>query len=1348
MPLKAPRRIRVQAALLATSAAVLAILLLALPTVASADLRFCPPGSGAGQCSEQSGVATDFETERVYVADRGNNRIDVFEADGTFLFAFGWKVNATVPVEALQTCTALTGCQKGSAGTGDGQFSKPRRVAVDNDPASASHHDVYVFDSGNLRVQKFDPSGGFLKKAGSEGTGPGQFEDEVDLVTVAPSGRVYISDMPEFAKKPRVEVFDAELGFLEEFELAHQQRLNAGLAVDSTGDVYAVFNDALGIFKFHPDGTEFGSPYPLVEPDAGTKGLAVGAEDQLFAAQSKGRVDKVKGDFPVITVYKPSGGYLERFGYGLGFGSVIEVGSGVAVVHSGGPGLRHGDVFASLNSGANRVAYVPMPLPGPVVAPLSVEVPVVGNTKATLAAELNPEGSKPTKYHFEYVDQHSFEVEGGFKSPRTKITAEVEVPIKSGTLEQEEMDLFSLHAAVAQVGCTDPVVEIGEGKCLAPETAYRFRVVASNPEGEAEAVEGRFETREPLEVKEAWASEPVTDGARLNARVDPLGLPTSGYFEYVDEEDFEANGFAGAKQVPDVAHGQSPLDFGSGAASVRGVSLEGLVSGRGYRYRLVASDPLLAMPVQGPVRTLRPFAKPVQAPCANDEFRSGVGALLLDCRAFEMVSPLDKNNGDIVPPGEFTTEVPAALDESAVSGEKVSYTTSTAFGDTASAPYSASYIAERGKEGWGSHAIQSPRGRPDVVTTPQINTEFKLFSPDLCQVWQRTLAEPPLTLDAITGYPNIYRRTDQSCGGAPTYEAITTVTPPNVGAEQYDLLELQGTSADGNTAIFVAPDNLAAGAPPQPAGCTSKGVGCELRLYEKRPGQELKLVCFLPGGEPVAPCRAGSGGSGTGNGLEGSLHNAISADGERVYWTGGGKLYLRVGGTQTLAVSVAGEVLSGTSSSTFRGASADGSKAIFLSEKAGVSDLYEYDAQSEATTLVAHEVVGVADMSEDGSHVYFASTAELTVVPNSAGGKAKAGKPNLYLAEGGSVRFIATLASGDPGSVTFSSVATRTIQRMARVSGDGGTLAFITTASPTGYDNTDAGSPEECGEGHPQGICDAELFLYQADANEGKGRLVCVSCNPSGARPVGADISSRVHTGNPFSFFAAGWIPAWENNQYASRVLSANGRRLFFEAADALSPLDTNGVGDVYEWEQAGEGTCKEGSASYVPESGGCVGLVSSGKSVRDSLFLDADPEGRNAFFTTLSSLVPQDPGLIDVYDAREGGGLPPPPSRRVECEGEACQSPAVSPNDQTPASMSFSGPGDLVSGLSPGVAARSVHKTAAQVRSARLSKALKACRRAKMRQHRKGCEAAARKRYALRAKSGAKTSVSGRRGR
>jgi hypothetical protein len=90
------------------------------------------------------------------------------------------------------------------------------------------------------------------------------------------------------------------------------------------------------------------------------------------------------------------------------------------------------------------------------------------------------------------------------------------------------------------------------------------------------------------------------------------------------------------------------------------------------------------------------------------------------------------------------------------------------------------------------------------------------------------------------------------------------------------------------------------------------------------------------------------------------------------------------------------------------------------------------------------------------------------------------------------------------------------------------------------------------------------------------------------------------------------------------------------------------------------------------------VELISSGQSGRESSLIDASPTGSDVFFATLSSLWPGDPGLVDVYDARVGGGFPAPPEPAGSCEGESCQSPPPAPEAPTPASATYSGPGNL----------------------------------------------------------------------
>jgi hypothetical protein len=299
------------------------------------------------------------------------------------------------------------------------------------------------------------------------------------------------------------------------------------------------------------------------------------------------------------------------------------------------------------------------------------------------------------------------------------------------------------------------------------------------------------------------------------------------------------------------------------------------------------------------------------------------------------------------------------------------------------------------------------------------------------------------------------------------------------------------------------------------------------------------------------------------------------------------------------------------------------------------------------------------------------------------GGEGEAGKPNLYLHEAaGGTRLVATLYAGSsrlPGgdlSITFphfpfSVAQTEPLASGVRMTADGSHLAFASAESVTGYDNKDAV------DGQP----DLELYLYDVES----GKVHCISCNPSGARPAGREFEGTHANLRRVSAQMA----AAQNDLSVPRALSENGNRLFFESYESLLPGDTNGKEDVYEWERAASQKECEGIGAelFVPSAVGCLSLISSGQSPTDSEFADATPDGSNVFIRTASSLLPQDPGLIDIYDAREGGGFPQP-SLTSSCEGEACQGPAAPPNDPTPASAAFNGAGNVKE-----VPARKKHK-------------------------------------------------------
>ncbi len=244
------------------------------------------------------------------------------------------------------------------------------------------------------------------------------------------------------------------------------------------------------------------------------------------------------------------------------------------------------------------------------------------------------------------------------------------------------------------------------------------------------------------------------------------------------------------------------------------------------------------------------------------------------------------------------------LHQSAPSAERFTYASAYAFADPASTPYVSQYLAERTAAGWASSAISPPRSQSPISTEGLFTSEFHGFSQDLCKAWLVNYSVAPLTPDAVERYPNLYRR--ENCAGG-AYEALTTVQPANRSADKYTRVRFEGASVDGAHAIFSANAKLHPDAP------DLKGDFREVLVYEDTPAG-LRFVCYLPSGTPSPEsCAAGTAASGT---LEASTHNAISADGERIFWTAftgyspatddpgiPGQIYVRIGGTETRRVS-------------------------------------------------------------------------------------------------------------------------------------------------------------------------------------------------------------------------------------------------------------------------------------------------------------------------------------------------------------------------------------------------------------------------------------------------------------
>jgi sugar lactone lactonase YvrE len=1181
-----------------------ALLLLAGAASASAAIPFCLPGSGPGQCNEPQGIAVDSEEALVYVADSGNNRVNVFGVDGTFKSSF-----------------TVSGA--------------PAWVAVDNNAASASHHDVYV-SSNEFVVRKFSPAGALLDTLGEKGSGSCQFERANDPIAVGPAGKVYVAD--SYGDVPnhfinRVAVFDAAGACLETIKLFEGPDVTIrSLAVDSAGNIYVVAAAAGGIVrKFGPSGTL------LYELGAGgeAEGIAVDGADDLFVKQNVQQKTK-SAIVSFVSEYDSSGAVLKRFGYGV-FRSV----PGLAAHH-----IASGDVFPS--EGAAGINYLKAPQgPALVPEPCHVKPGGLGSVKATLQGEVNPEG-KATSFHFEYVTQAHFEAEG-FATPAK--TTETTLP---GSAD------FELHEAAFTVNG------------LTPEATYHCRVVAKNADGEATGVEGTFKAREGFEFGPAWVSDVEESAATVNVEGNPLGLAANGEIEYVEDAAYEADieaggdGFANALKT---APGE--LDFGSGEAMVlRSVRIAGLDPGTGYHYRLRA---LNGVPPEG---IICPELK-LTCPELEHTFRTYLpeGAGESDDRHYELVSPGEKNSAEVAVPGTpagFFEPRTIRIQAGATSGEAVTYTSWTSFGEAEGAPATNQYLSRRGAGGWETKNI-SPFG---FLRNP-LAPPFTGFTPDLRFAAMLT-SEPSLAAGCPEEYGNLYLRDNES-------GALKCLSPeaPNSTVAFGNCFTFAGSSADGTHAYF---SSLV------PYAGTPTGEGAS--LYEWSASGGLKPVSILPGqSTPVAPARDTSFGAADGNCVTGlaTMRHVVSADGSRAIWTyapnGKGfepvQLLDRVNGNETVQLDKVQTGGGKPGNGVFWTASTDGSVVYFTDVNRliagsdsvkGEEDLYRYEFGSPTplTNLtlnsgnVPGDVRGVVGASDDGSYVYFTAGAVLSgAEENEAGQKAAAGKENLYLFHAGQTKFIATL---DPRDEYVRSEQPRNLS--ARVSPDGRHLAFLSYASKAlaGYDSTVAdgrivGNPpvhcvwdELTKEFEDDPTC-AEAFLYDAE----DGALHCVSCNPSGSRPLGPTL-----------------LPGWTNVYEGPRLLSDNGSRVFFETYDQLVAADENLKRDVYGFETPGEGTCTNASANFDPVSGGCHFLVSSGKDSDESYLVDASADGRDVFFSTRSRLTGWDVNdNFDVYDYRVGGGFPEPPTPAAACVSRAsCKSPATPPPaPPTPATPTFTGP-------------------------------------------------------------------------
>jgi len=734
------------------------------------------------------------------------------------------------------------------------------------------------------------------------------------------------------------------------------------------------------------------------------------------------------------------------------------------------------------------------------------------------------------------------------------------------------------------------------------------------------------------------------------------------------------------------------------------------------------------------------------ASCPNEGLQ-GFAASLPDCRAFEMVSPPYKDG--------YQVKVTAV----AGVGSRVLGSSLGAFAGVVGAPQTRNQIGlaydmTRGSAGWQTNPLtpENPLFRSAVT--------FAGASADLT----RTLFEMPT---APVGQDDFYIRS-----GASLVD-LGPITPPADGptVEPAPIEEnernpkpasfvFEGGSADLSHVVFGVDGKFGWNGDPTFPGAF------DLYEYVGAGNASPRLVGVKGGAgstELVGEC-------GTRIGSTASRFNAVSEDGETIFFTPGSanvapcglpepafsEVFARRAGSETIKLAehspsgCHGSCASSPGSdAVFEGASRDGSKAFFLSTQqltdqasqdstlgdtayhtagSGCQDahesgcnLYEYDfSRPKGENLVAvsagstgPRVQGVVRISQDGSHVYFVARGKLTGEQSPRGGEAVAGANNLYVYErdaavpSGRTRFIAALA---PSTENGGKVVSSDEQVWGGIeAGDGGRPA---DATPDGAYLVFESRADLTSDDTSTGVW--QVFEYEADT----GALKRVSVGNHGFNNNG---NTRVHDAQ-----IAGPEYTALPPRPQPRSVSEDGKYVFFSSSNSLTPGMSTPVGgsteNVYEYDEGG------------------VFLIYGG-SVENVTFLGASASGSDVVFQTTDSLVPQDTDTqVDIYDARIAGGVAAVPGTGA-CMGEGCRGAVgVAP--------SFGVAGSLAQPGGENFAVPTANaQSAQQLRARALAAALKKCRAIRRRKPRLRCETTARKRYAPKSSAAHARHLSKRRG-
>ena len=199
----------------------------------------------------------------------------------------------------------------GGYGAAEGLFIKPAGLAVDQEG------NLYVADSGNHRVQKFDPNGVFLAQVGGLGTGNGQFNEPWGLAVDA-QGNLYVAD----TWNHRIQKFDKDLKYLTQWGNPASDLKNPrptdfwgprDVTVDAQGNVWVADTGTSRVLKFDANGTylaTLGGPGTETGKLNEPVGVEIAANGDIYVADAwNARIQRFDKDLKQLAAF-PVPGWL------------------------------------------------------------------------------------------------------------------------------------------------------------------------------------------------------------------------------------------------------------------------------------------------------------------------------------------------------------------------------------------------------------------------------------------------------------------------------------------------------------------------------------------------------------------------------------------------------------------------------------------------------------------------------------------------------------------------------------------------------------------------------------------------------------------------------------------------------------------------------------------------------------------------------------------------------------------------------------------------------------------------------------------------------------------------------